>query len=481
MAFFNPAYPLGNEITFEDQNFKPILQDYDDTTIYSVTKPFLLNFFIRNFSKNKLAPGINTTFWAYTRTEPLENIALRIINNNTPNLIYFIQKTSVSGRALGAFAKFINDTSSVKVTELTNISLAFQDNKADPVRVYKIEKADGKKQYAVIGTKHMTQKIQYMGLGLTPVLFPELLKDMDETKLNTFKSLCQSIGRMDAQEYETNIHACIALCEMPTLPEIDFTSIDNFLGKDNQTRIAKLRDKQRAEQQRIDNALRVYEESNQVLQKIIWELSKLTTEPQNNDSEKAIQIAKNFKSIVAYRYENNEYHITIRSRMILESDAIVKRIVEPTNYSAHEHYCIYSESARRLLEDLWVNKTLQLDFCTTFSKYKTDMIPICSRPSHPLLKRNTIPNPHLIHYACYGTNKKQLIDAYNSENLEYYLGILTSSNSNLNTGDATVLIAFCKDILQKYADENILYDVENKVYVSPKERMKYYETIQNNG
>lgn len=477
MAFFNPTYPLNTELTFEDQQFGNILQDYSDTTIYSMTKCFLLDFFIQNFSKNERAPKISTTFWHYTRPDHLEDIAVRIINCNTPNLIYFIQKTSVSGRAINTLVKFINDTTNHKVTELTNISLALQDNQADPVRAYKIERTDGKKQYAIIGNKHMTQKVQYMCLGLTPVLFPELLKDMDETKLNAFKSLCQSIGRMDAEKYETNLHACIALCETPTLAEIDYTSIDKLLNKNIQARIDKLRDEQYTEQTKINSALHAYEEANKALQKITWELSKLTTESQDDDHEKAIQIAKNFKSIVAYTYNNGEHAITIRSKMLLESDAIVKRIVDPTNYNAHEHYGIHSGSARRLLEDLWVNKTLQLDFCTTFTKYGSDIIPTCTPPTHPRLKRNTIPNPHLIHYACYGDNKRQLIDAHQNNNLEYYLGILTSSNSNLNTGDATVLIAFCKDVLQRYVNEKILYDVENKTYVSPNERMKYYETV----
>ena len=298
-------------------------------------------------------------------------------------------------------------------------------------------------------------------------------------RVNALKALCRTIGHMNSEDYVCRMLDCFDLCIAPVEKEIDFTNISTLLDQNIQTKIRTLQDKQAQKQDIITDLLNRYERAKRELQSVDWALSKLTADAQEDNSEDAIATAKAFKSIVGYTYNNENHNITIRSKMLLESDAIVKKLLRPDNYNAHNHYYIVNESVRKMYEDLWLNKTLQLEFCTTFVKAPGYAIPQRTlKPRWTKTTANTIPNPHLIYHNCYGDNRRQLIDANNNNNLEYYLGVLTASNSNLNTGDATVLSKFCKDMLDKYWNEPILYDVEAKVYVSPKERVASYETVQ---
>ena len=478
MAFFNRTNLLGRETTFDDGNaWRPELQVYSDERIQSITKERLLNFFIRNFSNGQNTNEIKISFDAFTRSDHILYLINRIKDYDYDNTIMFFRKTSISGRGISTIATEINNTPGITMTELTNVSLLLQTSTSDPIRVYKIVRNDRTTQYAVIGHNNMKQEAYYICLGLVTNWFPELLENIDDEKVNAIKNLCYNIGNMDEDAYVQSVRACFALCTEPPLPEINYTPIVNMLSNNVQSRINALQSEHTSYRGRLTETLQRYEQYKTKIQQIEWELSKLMSEPPSNNAETDIQMAKNFKSIVHYGFRNDEHLITIRSKMILDSDAIVKRIIEPNNTNAHNHYYINSESERKLLEDLWINKTLQLDFCTTFIKYKNDAMPYIGAAPNPRLTINTIPNPHLAHYSCFGSNRKQLIDANGANNLEYYLGTLTASNSNLNTGDATVLQAFCRDILDRYKNKPILYDVETKQYVSPAERMKTYETV----
>ena len=206
-------------------------------------------------------------------------------------------------------------------------------------------------------------------------------------------------------------------------------------------------------------------------------LTALFTEPKKNE-EQFIKDAQDCKSIVDYYVHEGKHMITIKSKMILDSKAIVTKILTPNNTTAQEHYNITSERAYKLFEELWLKETLQIHFCTRFIKTKGTAVPTSiQRPRAAKNTKNTIPNPHLIHYACFGSNKQILIDAARDNNLQYYLGALTACNSNLNTGDATVLSRFCRELLSEYRNEAILYDPATKTYTTPNERMKSYETI----
>lgn len=478
MAFFNRTNILGREATFDDGNtWRPELQVYSDERIQSITKERLLNFFIRNFSNGQNTNEIKISFDAFTRSDNILYLINRINDYAYDNTIMFFRKTSISGRAISYIATEINKIPGITMTELTNVSLLLQTSTSAPIRVYKIVRDDHTTQYAVIGHNNMKQEAYYICLGLVTNWFPELLENIDDEKVNAIKNLCYSIGNMEENAYVQSVRACFALCTEPPLPEIDYTTIVNMFSNNAQARINTLRSEHTRYQGGLEDALQKYEQYKTKIQQIEWELSKLMSEPPSNNAEANIQIAKNFKSIVHYVFRNDEHLITIRSKMMLDSDAIVKRIIEPNNTSAHNHYYINSESERKLLEDLWINKTLQLDFCTTFAKYRNEAMPYIAQTPIPRLTTNTIPNPHLAHYSCFGSNRKQLIDANNANNLEYYLGTLTASNSNLNTGDATVLQSFCRDILDRNKNKPILYDVETKQYVSPAERMKTYETV----
>jgi hypothetical protein len=481
MAYFNPTHELRNEATYEDGAWKEELQEYTNERITTITKSGLLNFFLKNYKNNENIQEIRTIITDYTRSDTIERVAEHILNTTLSNVIIFTKKTSITGRGIRNIAEFINAEDNTSVTELTNVSLLLQDNASDPVRAYQITKENNIKQYLIIGNKHMTQKVQYLCLGLVPNWFPELLEGLDETRLNAFKTLCYSIGKMQADLYCTSVRNCIELCAEPPAPTIDYTPITRLLSNDVQTKITQLQRTQASTQERINSILRDYENYINVLQQTTWELSKLITEDQTEQTEDTINIAKKFKSVVNYEFKDNEHYITIRSKMLIESDAIVKKILAPNNTTAQAHYGILTEKARRLFEDLWINKTLTLDFCTLFNKVHGNAVPYCNVPTLPRLTTHTMPNPHLLHYSCYGDNRRQIIDACTSNNLEYYLGSLTAANSNLNTGDATVLNSFCRDLLTRYIDRPLLYDIENKKYISPRERMKLYETVQTDG
>lgn len=478
MAFFNTHVPLRVELTYEDEQWETYLQNYIEEPVRGITKEYLINFFIKNFSKNTNQTKVTTRSFDYTRSDNYFNIVSSIHNCNTPNAILFYKKTSISRRMISTIKDEVNNFEDVHMTEQTGVSLYLQENITSPIRVFKVERPDETVQYVIIGTNNMLQNVYYTCLGLIPNWFPETLMNIDEDRKTALKELCNAIGNKNTEAYIQSIKKCFELCFEPVEQDIDFTSIVTLLDNNRTDKINHLNTRENALREQIDSIIIRYDSLTKDLRRTQWELSKLTTENNTEEDNKAIEIAKTFKSIVGYKLERGEHHITLRSKMMLESDAIVKKLLQPNNTYGQEHYYIYSDAQRRMFEDLFVNKTLELEFCTTIVKSKHLASP--DRAITPIKTRrtaNTMPNPHLVHYNCFGDNVKQLIAAQNDNNFEYYLGILTASNSNLNTGDATVLKKFCKNILEQYYDTRVLYDVEAKKYITPRERVTMYEAL----
>ena len=479
MAFFSPTAPVRHEYNFEDRTVWADQLSYYDagSNLFNITKHYFINFFIKNFTKTKTIPDINIDILSWTRNDPETLIASALCANTIPNKIFIIKKTSISGRKISAIVNSVNEATGITMTELSNLSLYLQEDKTHPLRVFKITKENNITQYAVIGTQNIAQKVYYTCIGMACVWFPDLFKNLDSDRGAAIKELCLAIGKMEEEAYKNAIEQCFKLCYEPIEPEIDYTPIATLLTIDKTSRIQSLQNSVADWHSAIETTLKNYESYQNNLRRVQKELTELLLNTQDDKTDEKIKIAKEFKSLVDYTFENSVHVITIRSKMLIDSQTIVKKLLTPGNTQGQLHYGITTEKQRRLFEELFIDKTLQIDFCTTFHK-KQDGVPYrITRPTKIKRTLNTIPNPHLIHYTCYGSNHKLLIEANRDNNLEYYLGVLTACNSNLNTGDATVLNRFCSDILNVYTNAEILYDVKENKYISPAERMQSYETV----
>jgi hypothetical protein len=459
------------------------LKDYTQVTnVYSPTKHFLLTCLIHNYKKQPITSSnsdIEISFAEFRRIDGPDTIVHYIKRCSLNNAIYFISKTSLSGRQIAMIAATINEDPDITFTEETTTSLYLQPDKSHPVRVFKlITKEPETITYFVLGTNHMLQNVYYTCLALTPKWFPSILDGIEANRKLALVKLYQAIGHMDHTEYDTEMRNCINLCYEPEENLIDYSPIVNLLQTDINKQIEEIQRLITSYRQSADEHLSLYQNKLTDIQAQQRKLTALLTEPKT-DSDTIINDAKSCKSIVNYYVTPEHAHrLTIKSKMILDTKAIVTKILAPENHTAHIHYHITSERARKLLEELWIKDTLQLYFCTTFHKSPNTSIPTSIiRPKHTRATKNTIPNPHLLYYTCYGSHKSVLIDAATANNLQYYLGVLTACNSNLNTGDATVLKRFCSDLFSEYKDKPILYDIENKVYITPTERMLSYETL----
>lgn len=479
---FNANFMLGPENMGIDRHFwDNYLKDYAQTQAYGVTKQFLITILLHNYKKIPMTTAysdIGITFRNFRRSDTADTVVNYIKRCNLNTYIHFISKTSLSGRQIGLYIAALNEDENITITEDTATSLYLQPDNAHPVRVLKLTTTEPEATtYFVIGTNHMYQNVFYTCLALAPKWFPHILDGIEPIRKEALLKVFSAIGNMDKEKYHTAIMNCIALCYEPEAQPIDFTPITNLLQADLDTKIGTRQTNIREAQRCIDNALAEYTRYTQELQKEQNELTRLLAEPKQ-DNELAINDAKNCKSIIDYNIVEGKHVLTIKSKLMLDSTSIVKKILHPDNTQALAHYNIPGEKARRLLEDLWLKNTLQMFFCTAFAKSPTVSVPSrCLKPTRTKETKHTMPNPHLVHYTCFGNNKKQLIDAATSNNLQYYLGTLTACNSNLNTGDATVLRRFCSDLFDVYFDKPILYDVENKTYVTPRRRMEQYETV----
>ena len=479
---FLPSHGLGPEITSADRHYwDNYIKDYTQISAYSVTKQFIITCLLHNYKKIPISSyknDIEINFKHYTREDSLEAITNYILNRISNNTIHFISKTSVSGRKIATIAAAVNERPNITFTEDTTTSLYLQTDNSHPVRVFKLTTTEPQTTtYFIISSNQMCQNVYYTCLALVPKWFPDLFKGIDAARYGALIALFKAIGRMNNTEYQRALMSCIDLCYDPEETPIDFSTMISFLQTDIDTQIRNIQERIATHQSHADSFLTNYQTAMASLRDEQHKLTVLLTEPKK-DNNNIIEDAKNCKSIVDYVKQNEKHIITIKSKMILDSKAIVTKILAPDNVTAQMHYSINTERARRLFEDLWLKETLQLYFCTTFHKTKNTNVPTSiTVPKRTKSTRNTIPNPHLIHYTCYGSNKKLLVDAATNNNLQYYLGALTACNSNLNTGDATVLRRFCAELLSTYVDTPILYDVENKTYITPRERMRSYETV----
>ena len=483
LAFF-PHYTLAPEhISTDRYIWEHMLRDMIPLAmhIYSVTKQFLITCLLHNYKKIPMTttmPAVGFTFKSFRRIDDLDTIVDYIKTRRLNNEIYFIAKTSISGRQIATIAATINDDPLYTFTEETATSLYLQTDNHHPVRVFKLTTNNPTTTtYFVIGSNQMLMNVYYTCLALVPKWYPQIFEGIDSQRVDALINLFTAIGHMNSAEYDTAFRHCVNLCYEPTEPELDFTTISSFLKTDISTQINSLQGLIESYQKQIAIDLKAYERHTEDLRTNQQKLTTLLTAP-NTDNAAFINDAKSCKSIVAYNLENSSHVITLKSKMLIDSKAIVTKILEPNNTQAQTYYNITTLRARKLFEELWLKETLQIFFCTTFVKTTSASVPTTIRvPKRTRNTKNTMPNPHLIHYSCFGSNKKLLIDAANNNNLQYYLGALTACNSNLNTGDATVLRRFCSEVLSNYADTPILYDVETKTYTTPRERMQSYETV----
>ena len=480
---FRPEAPLNTEFLRAERHYWDyMLKDLTDTTYYNISKQFLINSLIHNYRKQPISNTntfFNLHFHAFKRIDTPDIVAHYIKTSPRNNQIYFISKTSVSGRQIATIANDINATEDLTFTEDLTTSLYLQTSASHPVRVFKLIDTCNSEAaaYFVIGSNKMLQNVFYTCLALVPKWFPEILGGLDDARKNALIKVFTAIGRMNNSDYYEALVNCFDLLYEPEKQPIDFSSIANFLQIDITAQINNLKSSIENHQRDIDNYLRHYQDSLTHLRQQQHKLTALLTE-QKKDNINVIADAQNCKSIIDYYTSSTNHVLTIKSKMILDSKAIVTKILEPSNTVAQQHYHILREPIRRLFEDLWIKETLQLYFCTTFYKTTNATIPTSIKvPKRTKETKNTMPNPHLVHYSCFGSNKKVLIDAATNNNLQYYLGALTACNSNLNTGDATVLKRFCYELLTTFVNDPILYDVETKTYVTPSERIRNYETV----
>lgn len=447
---------------------------------YSISKTFLINSIINNYKKQSITNlKFETVFKSYRRIDTPDTIANWIKTRTVNNQIHFISKTSISGRQISTIAEDINNTEHLTFTEDVTTSLYLQSDKNHPIRVFKFTNAniEHSANYFIIGSNQMLQSVYYTCLGLVPKWFPNILDGIDDTRKEAIVEICKAIGRMNNTDYHQALTNAFELLYTPEETPIDFSKIKTFLQLDFETIAQQTQDHINALQRNADNYLANYRDTMIGIQHEQRKLTALFTEPKKNE-EQFIKDAQDCKSIVDYYVNEGRHIITIKSKMILDSKAIVTKILAPNNTTAQEHYNITSKRAQKLFEELWLTETLQIHFCTRFIKTKSTAVPTSIQiPRVTKNTKNTIPNPHLIHYACFGSNKQILIDAARDNNLQYYLGALTACNSNLNTGDATVLSRFCRELLNDYRNEAILYDPATKTYTTPYERMKSYETV----
>ena len=478
---FNPNAQLTREITNADRFFWEMMKDNTQCQyVYSTSKQFLLSCLIRNYKKipnTSSTPLVELIFKHYRRVDDINTI-INYIKTRSLNNIYFIAKTSISGRQIATIAEAINNDPSCTFTEDITTSLYLQTDKSHPVRVFKLTTNNPTTTtYFIIGSNQMLQNVYYTCLALVPKWFPNFFEGIDQTRINALIKVFTAIGHMNSNEYDEAMRNCINLCYDLEEQEIDYSTITSFLQPDIDTQINYLQKNIDMYRRNANSYLTQYETATAALQAEQRKLTQLLTES-NKDDETIIADAKNCKSIINYYMHDGIHTITIKSKMILDSKAIVTKLLASGNKTAQAYYHIETEQQRKLFEDLWLNETLQIYFCTTFHKEKNKSIPdTISIPKRTKTTKNTIPNPHLRHFTCYGSNRKILTDAATNNNLQYYLGALTACNSNLNTGDATVLRYFCKDLLNTYYDTPVLYNTETKTYITPRERINSYETV----
>lgn len=480
---FSPMRTLGSEYLSADRHYWDYaLKDLVDTNYYSITKQFMLHALICNFKKKPITNDnriFDLYFQSYRRIDTPETVAHWIkTRSREENQIYFISKTSISGRQVATIANIVNLEPHLTLTEETATSLYLQTDNSHPVRVFKLTNNNDSEaiNYFIIGSNQMFQNIYYTCLALVPKWFPKILDGINDTRKEALIKLFTAIGRMNDTDYYEAISNCFDLLYEPEEAPIDFSTMTNFLKSNIQDQINRLQNNIDSYRRNVDSYLLNYQEALKTLQYEQRKLTVLLSEPKQDDSN-IITDAQNCKSIVDYYVRDNKHIVTIKSKMLIDSKAIITKILSPDNTNAQYHYNICSENARRLFEDLWIKDTLQIHFCTTFHKQASTGVPSVSAPKRTKATKNTMPNPHLLHFSCFGNNKKLLIDAATDNNLQYYLGALTACNSNLNTGDATVLRRFCNDLLTTYLNTPVIYDVETKTYTTPNERMKSYETV----
>ena len=479
---FNPEFPLARETTPADRFFWEMLKDNTQCShIYNPTKQFLISCLIRNYKKDRntsSAPIFDLNISNYRRIDNPDTIVDYIKTRRLNNEIYFIAKTSISGRQIATIAATINNDPLYTFTEEVTTSLYLQTDNSHPVRVFKLTTNNPETTtYFVIGSNQMLQYVFYTCLALVPKWFPHLFEGIDQTRMDALIKVFTAIGHMNNNEYNEAMRNCIDLCYDLEEKEIDFSTITSFLKQDITVQTDYLQNRIETYRTNANAYLQSYEDAIKAMQNEQCKLTQLLTEPKKDD-ETVIADAKSCKSIIDYFMDEHKHILTIKSKMVLDSKTIVNKILARGNTDAQRYYHIETGRQRRLFEDLWLKETLQIYFCTTFHKELSRSVPIAARaPKRTKATRNTIPNPHLHHYACYGSNKKILIEAATNNNLQYYLGALTACNSNLNTGDATVLRRFCSELLNEYYDSPILYDVETKTYTTPRERINSYEAI----
>lgn len=425
----------------------------------------LLNAIMANY--NEKTPQITMCYRHYIRNDRPESIAA-YIRNFTSDIIY-IERTAYSGKAIAETIEQLKTHITDPIEELTNISLFLQE-KGSPVRVYKRTNQNTPPQYYIL-TNKCTEKIMNTTIGLIHNWFPHIYTDLDEPRQNTIKNYLKAIGESYEDAAQEELTALLNLLKEPELPQINYSAIAALAQTNKQEKIRNLESDMRNAQ---DELRRITAELNRVLEKIekIEFKQRMTLlEPDDSPTKELVKELQAFKSIKYYgplegvnSYTN---FITIVSKMMPSDQDLAQKIFSDEAKAAF--YGVHSQKFRQLMLDILTTDKYTINFRTSFRLANLTDSTITTENAIPQLKKNTVPNPHLTYYNCFGGNAATLAHAGRKKDVITYLGVLTASNSNLNIGDATVLKLFCSHLLSTLYDKQVLFDNQTQTYIAPRQ------------
>ena len=139
----------------------------------------------------------------------------------------------------------------------------------------------------------------------------------------------------------------------------------------------------------------------------------------------------------------------IRSQVTIYDEDLAESVIDNPNSFVYEASSFSHDDTKRLLEAIFIDKEVQLNFCEAFNMNCDGNVSPLEGHHFSSAYNDCMPNPHIYYHGCLGNYRQEINAAVKARN---YIGVIeqcVASCSNLNWGDSIVMKEFIEYICGK--------------------------------
>ena len=233
---------------------------------------------------------------------------------------------------------------------------------------------------------------------------------------------------------------------------------------------------------------------NQTLNSYYDEIIKLITNIKEKELRKVILMGTDFeqhtselieymntnKFITDIDIQNNYLYITIKTPIYFVDEKFIQRLFDTPKSYLHGKPKIIKDLVQELFLDkksliiVKAKMAINISAITSINTgaYGGRLSNIVSPTSQNLSFTDSVPQPHLIHYKCFGGNETHILKNLQNNDIIGFIAQIIASCQNINFGDQVVTEHFLKDITDYYSNTKCIIDTETNEQISYNEWQK---------